>query len=100
MIARHWKGVTRTERAHDYEAHLRHETFPALRRIPGFVDGSILRRDRHDGTEFLVVTRWQSMDAIRAFAGADLEAAVVPPEVQEMMIDYDRRAVHYEEVGS
>lgn len=100
MIARHWKGLARADRASDYEAHLRHETFPALARMAGFVDASILRRDHNAGVEFLIVTRWRSMDAIRQFAGDDLEAAVVPEEVAAMMIGYDRRVMHYEEVES
>lgn len=48
--------------------------------------------------EFLVVTRWRSLDAIRRFAGADAEIAVVPENVQQMMLDYDRRVAHYEVV--
>ena len=48
--------------------------------------------------EFLVVTRWESLDAIVKFAGADAEAAVVPPHVQSMMIEYDQRVRHYEVV--
>jgi len=69
-----------------------------LKRIPGFVDAAILRRTIDGGVEFLIVTRWQSMDAIRQFAGADPEAAVVPPAVEAMMVDYERRVAHYEVV--
>jgi heme-degrading monooxygenase HmoA len=98
MIARHWRGVAHPGRARGYEEHLRAETFPSLKRIPGFVDASILRRTIDSGVEFLIVTRWQSMDAIRQFAGADPEAAVVPPAVEAMMVDYDRRVTHYEVV--
>ena len=96
MISRQWRGLARAERAAEYERHLRDETFPALGRIPGFIDASILRRALGTGVEFLVVTRWRSLDAIRAFAGADAEAAVVPSKVQAMMIEYDSRARHYE----
>jgi hypothetical protein len=46
--------------------------------------------------EFLVVTRWSSIVAIRQFAGKDADAAVVPPQVQEMMIEYDRTVRHYD----
>jgi heme-degrading monooxygenase HmoA len=76
--------------------HLRTETFPALRKQAGFVDAPILSRALGNGIEFLVVTRWQSLDAIAGFAGRDPEAAVVPAEVAAMMIDYDRRATHFE----
>jgi heme-degrading monooxygenase HmoA len=98
VIARHWRGYARADRASDYEAHLREATIPLLTRIDGFVDASILKRPAGNGVEFLIVTRWCSMDAIRQFAGADVEAAVVPADVAEMMIDYDRRVAHYEVV--
>jgi heme-degrading monooxygenase HmoA len=84
------------QRARDYVKHLRTETLPTLRKTSGFVDASILSRPLGAGVEFLIVTRWQSMDAIASFAGADLEAAVVPAEVAEMMIEYDRRVRHFE----
>ena len=69
---------------------------PQLARIDGFIDASILRRPLERGVEFLVVTRWRSLDAIRRFAGADAETAVVLENVQRMMLDYDRRVAHYE----
>ena len=84
------------QRARDYVKHLRTETLPTLRKTLGFVDASILSRPLGAGVEFLIVTRWQSMDAIASFSGADLEAAVVPAEVAEMMIEYDRRVRHFE----
>jgi hypothetical protein len=99
MISRQWRGVARADRALDYEQHLLEKTFPALQRIPGFVDASILKRPLERGVEFLVVTRWQSMEAIRQFAGDDAAAAVVPPAVVAMMIDYDRRVTHFEVVA-
>lgn len=96
MISRHWKGIARQGQADTYASHLRRETFPGLAAIPGFVRASILRREARGGTEFLIVTLWESLEAIRAFAGADSEEAVVPDAVGAMMLDYDRRAVHYE----
>jgi heme-degrading monooxygenase HmoA len=96
MISRHWKGIVKRGCAEAYIAHLERETFPSLRRLAGFVDASILRRETHEGTEFRVVTVWQSLDAIRAFAGHDLGAAVVPDAAQTLMASYDRFVVHYE----
>ena len=96
MISRHWKGVTRPGQAVGYIDHLRRETFPGLAAIPGFVRASILRREVEGGTEFQIVTVWGSWEAIRAFAGADPEEAVVPAVVQTMMVRYDHRVVHYE----
>jgi len=98
VISRQWRGLARTEQASSYEQHLRNETFPALGSIEGFVDATILKRALPNGIEFLVVTRWSSMAAIEKFAGADVEAAVVPDKVHAMMLEYDRRVKHYEVV--
>jgi len=98
MIARHWRGVAKREFADAYVEHLHSETFPQLVQLPGFHDASLLRRDVEQGVEFLVVTVWKSLDAIRSFAGNDPESAVVPMKVQQLMIEYDRRARHYEVV--
>lgn len=96
MISRHWTGVAKPGRAHDYIEHLRTETFPAIAGIPGFRRASILRRETSDGTEFQIVTVWDSLAAIHAFAGEDLDVAVVPSVVQELMLRYDDRVKHYE----
>ena len=96
MISRHWKGVARPGQAEAYVQHLRTDTLPGLARIPGFVRASILRRDVEAGTEFQVVTVWESLRAIEAFAGRDVETAVVPARVRAMLSSYDERVVHYE----
>jgi heme-degrading monooxygenase HmoA len=96
MICRLWRGLTRSEEAEHYVDHLRRQTLPRLRELPGYVGASILRRQVDRGAEFLVVTRWESLQAIGQFAGADYTVAVVPAEVQRMMIDYDRSVRHYE----
>jgi len=98
MISRQWRGLARREKAAVYQEHLQQETFPAIRRIEGFVDATILKRPVANAIEFLIVTRWETMDAIARFAGDDAEAAVVPKNVQEMMLEYDARVRHYEVV--
>jgi len=98
MISRHWKGVARVEEANNYIDHLRLETFPAISEIDGFIDASILNRATERGVEFLIVTRWRSMDAIRRFAGESTNVAVVPTAVQAMMVEYDKNVEHYEVV--
>jgi heme-degrading monooxygenase HmoA len=96
MISRQWRGLAKSSHSAAYLEHLREETFPKLKKIPGFVSASILQRTAPDGVEFLIVTNWESLDAIHGFAGADAEIAVVPPSVQEMMVEYDDRARHYQ----
>ena len=96
MISRHWRALARPGEADHYIRHLTDETFPKLSGIAGFIKASILKRELERGTEFLIITEWQSLDAIRTFAGADPEAAVVPALVQAMMLEYDPRVRHYE----
>ena len=96
MISRHWKGLAKREFADHYVNHLKGETFAQLASIPGFIRATILRRELGAGTEFQIVTLWDSIGSIEAFAGVDVEAAVVPSTVQAMMIDYDRSVMHYE----
>jgi heme-degrading monooxygenase HmoA len=96
VISRQWRGLAQQDQAQNYIEHLRTETFPVLRKLPGFVSASILSRRLANGTEFLVVTQWESADAIARFSGPDPEAAVVPAKAAAMMIEYDRRARHFE----
>jgi heme-degrading monooxygenase HmoA len=98
LIFRHWKGVTKPGQEDAYVAHLERETVPALHGLAGFVHIAILRRPIEGGTEFQVITTWRSLDDIRAFAGDDVEAAVVPPAAAALLSSYDRRAAHYEMV--
>ena len=98
MITRNWTGVVKPERTEEYLAHLQNDTLKKLSAIKGFVNASILQRVVTDGTEFLVVTYWETMAAIREFAGEAADIAVVPPIVQEMMIRYDPVVRHYEEI--
>lgn len=101
MISRHWRGIAKPGRAADYIDHLRSETLPTLNRIPGFVSGTILHRAAPEGTEFLIVTVWESLEPIRAFVGDNhLDAAVVPEPVRAMMVSYDSHVVHYEVAGA
>lgn len=98
MIARYWRGLVKRDSADAYIAHLQSDTLPQLVQLAGFHDAKILRRDLPQGVEFLVVTFWESLDAIRAFAGNDVESAVVPPRARDMMIEYDRKSRHYDVV--
>ena len=95
-ISRHWKGIAKPEEADNYIHHLRNDTFPKLARIEGFIKAFILRRPLDQGTEFLIVTTWRSLEAIRKFAGESIDTAVVPLSVQAMMVEYDKDVSHYE----
>jgi len=96
MISRHWKGIAKPGKADSYIEHLRTDTFPKLSKINGFISASILKRTVEQGTEFLIITVWESIESIKRFAGAKADVAVVPESVQAMMIEYDRTVSHYE----
>ena len=96
MILRTWHGTVRAGCERLYIDHLKSQTFPAINKLNGFVQAQILRRHTDRGTEFCVMTKWASMDAIRAFAGDDTSTAVVPHEAQQLMVAYDRHVHHYE----
>jgi heme-degrading monooxygenase HmoA len=97
VIARLWHGTTKRENADAYEALLRDEVLPGIDRIEGFRGVYLLRSDAADGNlvDFATVTLWESLDAIRAFAGEDVERAVVPPEAQRLLERFDDRSRHY-----
>lgn len=71
---------------------------PELKGIDGFVGATLLKQETPDGIEFLVLSRWTSMESIRRFAGSDVARAVVEPEAIAALIDYDRVVMHYEVV--
>lgn len=97
MIARLWRGVARTAADADaYERHVTQTVFPSLASIPGHRGARVLRRASGEQVEFLVMTTWDSMDAVRKFAGADPDVAVVEPEAQAVLSDYDAFVRHYE----
>jgi heme-degrading monooxygenase HmoA len=79
MIVREWRGRASPRNEDAYPKHFRENVVPELRKLAGFLGADLSRRQLGDQIEFLVVTRWQSMDAIRGFAGADTERAVVEP---------------------
>ena len=96
MISRQWRGLAEADCSQAYADHLRKETFPAIRKLPGVLRALILRRTLPEGVEYLVVTEWANLEAIRQFAGDNVERAVVPPAVREMMLEYDHVVHHYE----
>lgn len=99
MIVRVWRGRVAAQNERAYIEHLTRHVFPALRTIEGFFGGTLLKEQRCDGVEFMVVTRWASVEAIRKFAGADAMKAVVEPAAEAILIEYDRAAKHYEFVA-
>ena len=96
MIARIWTGAVRREDGDAYAAYMRATGLAGYRRTPGNRGAWMLRRDADDRTEFVMFTLRESIDAVRAFAGEDYEAAVYYPEDERYLIDRDLRVRHYE----
>ncbi len=96
MIARMWHGWTKPQNAEAYENLLRNEMFPSMRRIQGFEGAYLLRRVAGNEVEFVTVTLFASLDAVRLFAGKDYETAVLHPQATGLLSRYDSKSVHYE----
>jgi heme-degrading monooxygenase HmoA len=100
VVARWWRGVARPEQADQYEALLRTKVLPGIHRIPGYRGGYLFRRSLGDDVEFATLTLWESMAAVRAFAGEDPTAAVVPPEARRLLREWDHTVAHYSMIGT
>ena len=98
MISRIWHGWTTPGNAGVYETMLREEIFEGIvnRRIEGFRSIQLLRRELAGEVEFVTIMLFDTLDAVREFAGEDYEACVVPPKARAVLSRFDRRSQHYE----
>lgn len=98
MIARIWYGYTTPENADAYEALLRTEIFPGIlaRNVAGFRRIELLRGPVGDEVEFATVMWFDSLESVKAFAGADYETAVVLPKARAVLKRFDALSRHYE----
>ncbi len=96
MIARVWRGWTQAENADAYERLLQEVVYPGLQRIDGYRGGYILRQDGKDECEFVTVNLFESLDAVKAFAGSDYEVPVFEPEARRFLSKVEPIARHYQ----
>jgi hypothetical protein len=96
MIARHWRGWTKPESADAYENLLRTKVFPVLQEIDGYRGGYVLRNNGPEESEFVVINLFDSIYALRRFAGEDFSVPVFEPEALQLLSRVDPVAVHYE----
>jgi len=96
MIARVWKGWTKAENADAYEKLLREVVYPGLQKIDGYRGGYILRQDGKDETEFVTVNLFESLEAVKAFAGPEYETPVFEPEARRLLSRVEPIARHYD----
>ncbi len=99
MILRSWRGWTTPENAGRYEDMIASAIFPGiLKRAIAGLEGLELFRKTVDGeVEFMTLMRFSSWDAVKAFAGPDWEASVVPEAARAVLACFDERARHYEQ---
>jgi uncharacterized protein len=95
-ILRQWSARSTEAQLPKYLEHFSKSVLPELRRVGGFLGVSVSVRRTGKEAEIFVETKWRSLESIRAFAGADVEAAVVAPEAAALLKDFDRRVRHYE----
>jgi len=96
MISRIWHGWTTQENANRYESLLRADILPGIHRIKGYMGAYLMRRDAaNNEVEFVTITQFIDIDAVRAFAGADYERAVIAPGAGQLLTHYDERSAHY-----
>ena len=98
MISHIWHGWTTPQNADKYEALLKEEIFVGIhdRHIRGFKSIQLLRREMSHEVEFITIMAFESLDAVREFAGEDYEVAVVPAKAKEILLRFDGRSQHYE----
>lgn len=97
MISRVWHGWTLPRNADAYEELLKSEIFVGIseRRMAGYQGIHLFRRELEEEVEFVTVMWFDSLEAVRAFAGEDYERAVVPPQAQALLSRFDDRSQHY-----
>jgi hypothetical protein len=96
VITRVWPGWAPADRAQDYERHYRSEVLPVLRGVARLEGARLLRRTTGDETEFVSLTFFDDLDAVRAFGGPDYETAVVADDAREVLVRFDDHVRHYE----
>jgi heme-degrading monooxygenase HmoA len=96
VIARIWRGWTKTEDADAYVDYLEQTGMQAYRATPGNRAAYLLRREIEERTEFITLSLWDSLDAVRRFAGDDVDRAVFYPEDDRYLVDRETTAFHYE----
>jgi len=100
MIARMWHGRVPNSKAVDYRHFLNSRAIPDYRSIEGNIIVHILERKENDSTHFITLTFWTSLEAIKEFAGPEVEKAKYYPEDTDYLIEFEPNTTHYEVVGS
>lgn len=98
MIVRTWTGRVHPGKEREYLAFLQATVFPEISALPGSLRARVLRGVEERSEEFLVLSEWTDMEAVKAFAGTNPNVAVVEPEAKALLADYDVQVRHFEVV--
>ena len=96
MIARIWRGITLKEKADDYLAYLQHTGLRDYAGTAGNRGVTVLRRNQGEYCEIMLISLWESMDAVRAFAGENPDRSVYYPEDQQYLLQMEPLVRHYD----
>ena len=96
MIARLWHGWTKPEHADEYESLLRTLILPGIHRVSGYNGAWLMRRRVGPEVEFITLTFWDSLDAVREFAGDSQTHAVIPDAARKLLSRFDEQSIHYD----
>ena len=96
MIARTWHGVTDASKSDEYLEYLNETGVPEYQATEGNLGVYVLRRIEDDKAHFLLLTLWESADAIKKFAGSDMEKAKYYPEDEKFLLELEPTVTHYE----
>jgi hypothetical protein len=100
VVVRMWRGAVRSEDRDAYVDYIEQTGMQEYRKTPGNIDAWMLTRDLPGSiTEIVTVSRWQSLEAIKGFAGAEIERAVFYPEDDRYLVERDTTVRHYNQVG-
>jgi len=96
MIARSWTAEATPPRAAEYVLHFRQKVLPVIASIEGHRGAYVLQRSIGEGVEIVIITLWESMEAVRKFAGDDPDVAVVTLEARAILTRFDTQVAHYD----
>ena len=99
MIARIWSGVTSADRADEYYSYIEATGVPGLTKTPGNHGVYVLRHLSGDEAHFTIISFWDSLEQIEAFAGADISQARLYPDDRDFLIRFDTKVAHHEVLG-
>ena len=98
MISRIWHGWTTLENADIYENLLKTEILPTIasKNVSGYRGIQLLKRELANEVEFITIMRFDSLEAVKQFAGEDYEKSYVPDKAKKVLSRHDKRSQHYE----